>query len=74
MISLIVAAIEKIAAALLPLVLKWVGDEALALIAHRVAAENAARGNSVAAAEANAETAAPSDRAQLVQSLKQGAF
>jgi hypothetical protein len=70
MTSLIVAAVEKIAAALLPLVLKWVGDEALALIAHRVAAENAARGNSVA----DAEAAAPSDRAELVQSLKQGAF
>ncbi|HEY4115903.1 MAG TPA: hypothetical protein VGM17_17740 [Rhizomicrobium sp.] len=70
MTSLIVVAIEKIATALLPLVLKWVGDEALALITHGVAAENTARTNSVAAAEASA----PSDRAELVQTLKQGAF
>lgn len=74
MTALIVAAVEKVAVAVLPLILKWIGDEALALIAHRVAAENASRGNSIAAAEANAEAAAPSDRTQLVQRLKQGAF
>lgn len=72
--TLMIAAVEKIAAALLPLVLKRVGNEALTLIARRVAAENAARGNSTSAAEANAEVAAPSDRAELVQTLKQGAF
>jgi hypothetical protein len=74
MTTLLVAAIEKIATALLPLVLKWVGDEALALIAHRVVAENVARGKSVAVAEAAAEATAPSDGAQLEQTLKQGAF
>lgn len=72
--TLIVAAMEKIAVSLLPLILKWIGDEALALITHRVAAENTSRGNSAAVAEGQAEAAAPSDRADLVQSLKQGAF
>ena len=41
--SLLVTAIEKIAVALLPLILKWIGGEALSFIADRVMAENVRR-------------------------------
>lgn len=72
--SLIVGAIEKIAVALLPLILKWIGSEALSFITDRVMAENVQRREPAAAAEARAEAAAPSTQDALVQTLKNGAF
>ncbi|HUJ48058.1 MAG TPA: hypothetical protein VLV55_13070 [Rhizomicrobium sp.] len=72
--SLLITAIEKIATALLPLILKWIGNEALSFITGRVMAENIQRCAPTAAAEARAEAASPSTEAQLVQSLRDGEF
>jgi hypothetical protein len=72
--SILVTAVEKVAVALLPLILKWIGNEALSFITDRVMAENIQRCGPAAPAEARAEAASPSTRSELVQTLRDGEF
>ena len=72
--NVLITLIERIAVALAPAVLGWIGNEALSLIEAHVRAENAKRESRAAAGEAKAEAAAPSSRDELVDTLKQGTF
>jgi len=72
--NVIASLIERIAVALAPAILGWIGNEALSLIAAHVRGESAKRESRAVAAEAKAEAAAPSSRDELVNTLKQGTF
>ena len=61
--AFLIPLLEKLAVAVAPSVLSWVGDEALAVITGRVNAENAARA-------AQAQAAAPRTDAAVDARLK----